>query len=188
MKKPSEWLLIILLAVNLLIFAVILGDSVNHPYTFNLFLEVIFIIPILLSLASLKWSRYFSLYPAYFLSLAHIGALLLWFTFIVLTFGLALLFQIFSFGMIWPSYPFALSLIVLQDFLWTIMAAPILANEIMKKHFSWKINLLQPVAVLTTGKKIVFWIAVVLYTLFILIYYLFLLGDYGFDPFIGPPS
>lgn len=188
MLKKSHSFLLLLLIVNFSVFVVALGKSGINSNSFHFILESVFILPLALSLGSLKWKNHFSLYPAYLLGLAHIGALFFWLTFIILTFGMALFIQLLSFGETWSFYPLPLSLILLQDVLWTVLATPFMVSGIINKPLAWRQNLLLPWMILTRIKKLVFLLGVFIYTLFVLIYYLFLLTDYGFVLFIGPPS
>lgn len=147
-----------------------------------------FVLPILLGLASLKWRKTFSLYPAYLLALAHLLALIPWMIFIFLTFGMALLIQGYSYKDAWIDHPWPVTIITIQDALWTFIAPSFFASSLAINSSTSIRHVFAPLKSLSWSKKILFLLLLVFYTLFILFYYLELLSNYGFMIFFGPPS
>jgi hypothetical protein len=186
--KKATLLLIVALGINLSVLFTALGDTGIYSIKTHLIWELLYIIPILLGAFSLVFKKHFSLYPTYLFALAHFCAIHLWLVLIVLSFGLALLIPALTYGMAWFSYPWALTLLVVQGFVWTFIAPPVLVSELTGESFSLTRNLLKPANKLPLKKRIIFYICTIAYTVIALFYYLFVFYDYGVVPLIGPPS
>lgn len=185
------WALLFLFTLNQLVFAIVL-QSVSGTFPIaEIIMQILFALPILLSLLSIKahrFHRHFSLYPAYLLGTAHLLVLFLWCITVVLTLGISFVIQLITFTEALFYHPAPVLLIFLQGFLWTVVAPPLLTASIMQSPLSLKAKLLAPLQQLALAKRIIFVFLCLLYAVFLSFYYAGNLYNYGFMPFLGPPS